>query len=102
VAPETEIEKRLADIWQSVLQRDVISVTANFFEIGGHSLMATKLVTKIRNTFSISFPLSAMFEASSIRSCAVLVENALKEKYAQTLIHGDDKSGASNDEEMII
>ncbi len=102
VAPETEIERRIAGLWQSVLQCDSISVTANFFEMGGHSLMATKLATQIRATFEISLPLTVLFESPSIRSCAHYIEHALKEKYAQKLILNSVANDATQDEELIL
>jgi acyl carrier protein len=102
VHPETEIERRLADMWQAILQCDSISVTANFFEMGGHSLMATRLASQIRESFAIALPLTALFESPSIRSCAQLIEAALKEKYALNLIQSSVFHEAVDDEELIF
>lgn len=102
VAPETEIEQRLADMWQSVLQCESISVTANFFEMGGHSLMATKLATQIRAAFEIALPLTALFESPSIRSCAQYIEGALKDKYAQKLVLNSVRNETEADEQLIL
>jgi len=102
VEPETDIERSLSDMWKSVLQCDAISVTANFFEMGGHSLMATKLATSIRDAFDISLPLTVLFESPSIRQCAHFIEHALKEKYARTMIHGAAYHEMAEDEELTL
>jgi amino acid adenylation domain-containing protein len=102
VAPATEIEQRLAEIWKSVLQCDSVSVTANFFEMGGHSLMAAKLIAKIRAGFGISFPLAQLFESPTIRACALCVENALMDKYAQKLLNNAADRDSTPFEEMTI
>jgi amino acid adenylation domain-containing protein len=101
VEPETELEQRLVEMWKSILRCDSVNVTANFFEMGGHSLMATRLVNQIRAEFAISLPLTALFESPTIRSCAQCIEHALREKYAQSLIqHGIHD--AIEDDELIF
>lgn len=102
IAPETEIEKRLAGLWQTVLQCDSVSVNANFFEVGGHSLMATKLATQIRTAFAISLPLAVLFESPTIRSCAKVIEKSIEEKYAQSLIQKNIDCGAEEGEELFL
>jgi|GEM_PF-1286122 len=102
VEPKSDVEKCLLDIWKSVLQREIISVEDNFFEVGGHSLLATKLLTKIRSSYSISFSLTSLFESPTIRLCALVVENALTEKYAESIF---DRAEIGSDEvgdELII
>ncbi|WP_035089086.1 non-ribosomal peptide synthetase, partial [Aquimarina muelleri] len=53
VAPESEIEVQLVEIWQDLLGLENIGIHDNFFELGGHSLLATRLVSKIRKELSI-------------------------------------------------
>ncbi|QDS96168.1 Linear gramicidin synthase subunit D [Roseimaritima multifibrata] len=52
--PETEAEKRLAAIWQEVLETDQIGRDDNFFDIGGHSLLVMKVIAIVAETTSIS------------------------------------------------
>ena len=101
VLPESEIEQSLLELCQTLLQRQDFGVTCNFFEIGGHSLLAAKLVTKIRATFAIAFPLTALYSSPTIRSCAALVELGLKEKFATSLVLSDHAS-TTFDDEMIL
>jgi acyl carrier protein len=102
VAPATDIERRLTEIWTSLLGCDSVSVTANFFEVGGHSLMAAKLAAMIRASFGIAFPLALLFESPTIRACARCVENCLLDKYAQTLVNDQAGRDASQREEIVI
>lgn len=89
IEPMNDIEQQLLDLWQDLLQNNNISVEDNFFEIGGHSLIATKLTSRVRTHFSVSLPLTALFKSPTIRTCAVLIEQALKEQYSLSLINND-------------
>ena len=72
VAPRTAIEKKLAAIWSEVLglEEDSISIEADFFEIGGHSLKAYTLTSKIHKEFDVRFPLAEIFRTSTIKQLA--------------------------------
>jgi acyl carrier protein len=76
-AAASETEKKLVEIWAEVLKtgRENISVTANFFESGGHSLNATVLVAKIFKQFNIEIPLRQIFDMNTIVRVAERIEN---------------------------
>jgi len=61
VAPRTPMEEKLAAIWESVLGISGIGVYDNFFEMGGHSLMATQLISRVRDAFSVELPVKVFF-----------------------------------------
>jgi amino acid adenylation domain-containing protein len=65
-APSTEMEHKLAAIWQELLGVERISVHDNFFELGGHSLMAMKVVSQIKNKLSLTVPIQSIFQFPSI------------------------------------
>jgi amino acid adenylation domain-containing protein len=67
IAPRNEIEIKLAKIWQEVLRREKIGINDNFFALGGHSLSATQVVSRIRHIFGTEFPLKYLFEFPTIR-----------------------------------
>jgi thioesterase domain-containing protein/acyl carrier protein len=75
VAPRNDTEARVARIWQNLLDRRPISVTANFFEVGGHSLLAAKMLTRIQNTFGKKLPLTMLFEAPTIADLAAVIRD---------------------------
>lgn len=65
-----DIEIRLLNMWQSMLKVPVIAVTDNFFEMGGHSLLAARMLTQIENTFGRRIPLVTLFAAPTIHELA--------------------------------
>ncbi|TNE56377.1 MAG: amino acid adenylation domain-containing protein, partial [Bacteroidetes bacterium] len=67
VAPETNTEQQLAQIWQQLLELEEVSVLDNFFDLGGHSLKAMGLGTQIHKVFGVKIPLNLVFEAPTIR-----------------------------------
>jgi len=74
VAPRTEVEKQLADIWSEFLKFDEMGVHDNFFELGGHSLLATQVVSRIRKTFNCEMLLRSLFESPTIAQLAAHIE----------------------------
>ena len=76
VAPSTEIEEKLVEIWSEVLKIDqeLISVNRSFFELGGHSLKATVLVNKINKELNITIPLKEIFAKPTINQQAEFIE----------------------------
>ncbi len=77
ILPSTSTEEALLEIWTEVLDKLIISVDDNFFEIGGHSLAATKIISRIRNAFDIEFPLKKVFENPNIRELANEIEEII-------------------------
>jgi hypothetical protein len=68
IAPRTEMERTLADIWSQVLRVEKVGVRDNFFELGGHSLLATRVMTRIGSVFELNIPLRVIFEKPTIES----------------------------------
>ncbi|KEO82579.1 non-ribosomal peptide synthetase [Tumebacillus flagellatus] len=73
VAPRTETEQQVADIWAEVFGVERVGIHDDFFLLGGHSLLATKLVARIRQTFQIDLPMRHLFQASTVASLAELI-----------------------------
>jgi acyl carrier protein len=75
-APEGVTEELLAEIWSVLLKHEPVDRHDNFFEVGGHSLLAMQLVSRIRETFSIELPVRELFEHPMLSSLARAVEHA--------------------------
>ncbi len=75
VEPKNSVETALQHIWQDLLHRKQIGVTENFFHLGGHSLMATQLVSRINSVFQVQMPLMVIFEKPTIRSLSEYIES---------------------------
>ena len=76
--PATPTEEMVAAIWQEVLDVERPSVLDSFFEIGGHSLYATQVISRIERAFSIDLPIRAIFESPSIRELSSCIDMTLK------------------------
>ena len=75
VAPETETQKALAEIWQEVLGIEKVGIHDNFFfDLGGHSLKATQVISRIRQAFDIECPLNKIFESSTVESIGKYID----------------------------
>jgi amino acid adenylation domain-containing protein len=72
--PVTDTEWRIAGIWREVLDRPSVGVNANFFDLGGHSLRALRVVLKTRQELGIDVPVTALITANTVRRFAAYVE----------------------------
>jgi amino acid adenylation domain-containing protein len=75
-APETRAERAIAQIWGEVLRRDRIGAGDDFFALGGHSLIATQVVSRIRERLGVEVPLRAVFEFPVLRDLAAHADAA--------------------------
>ncbi|RUS96566.1 hypothetical protein DSM106972_087530 [Dulcicalothrix desertica PCC 7102] len=72
-APRNDIEAALVDIWQSIMNIESIGVKDNFFDLGGHSLIAAQIHATIRKVFFVDVSLREMFAALTIEKTAQLI-----------------------------
>jgi amino acid adenylation domain-containing protein len=76
MAPRNALECQLTEIWEGVLGIQPIGVRDNFFDLGGHSMLAAQLFTKITQVFDQSLPLVTLFQAPTVEQLAnVLCKN---------------------------
>ncbi|HLJ81447.1 MAG TPA: alpha/beta fold hydrolase, partial [Ktedonobacterales bacterium] len=74
VEPRTSVEQQLTGIWEELLGIHPISVRDNFFDMGGHSLLAARLMARIQKAFGINLPLTMLFERATIEDLARTIE----------------------------
>ncbi|MFB7473598.1 amino acid adenylation domain-containing protein [Kitasatospora sp. NPDC056184] len=77
LAPRTEAEELVAEVWQDVLGLDRVGVHDDFFDLGGHSLLATRVVARIRAAADLAVPLRTLFTHRTVAAFADAVEAAL-------------------------
>jgi amino acid adenylation domain-containing protein len=75
VAPRTSAEEVIARIWVQLLGLERVSIHSDFFDLGGHSISATRLVSQMRKAFHVEVPLRAVFETTTIAEQAELAES---------------------------
>jgi amino acid adenylation domain-containing protein len=75
VPPRSEIERTLCETWREVLGIALVGVRNDFLDLGGHSLHAVQIVSRIRSAFGIELTLGRFFAHTTIESIANLIEN---------------------------
>jgi amino acid adenylation domain-containing protein len=73
VGPRDSIEWSIAQIWERLLNIKLVGVRENFFQIGGNSLLAVRLMADLESTFGIKLPLNTLFQGNTIEYLASLV-----------------------------
>ncbi|MFC2146035.1 amino acid adenylation domain-containing protein [Acidobacteriota bacterium] len=86
VAPGSEMEEQLVEIWSEVLGTSAhtpvsIGIDDNFFQLGGHSLKATILISKLHKTLNVKVPLAEIFKKPTIRGLCKYIEAKEKDRY---------------------
>lgn len=92
VTANTEIEKRLENIWLSLLPIDKISIHDNFFNLGGHSLLAVRLAGKINQQFHCEISLKLIFENPTIAGLCKKISFLQRKDSRMLLIPPRDKN----------
>jgi acyl-coenzyme A synthetase/AMP-(fatty) acid ligase/acyl carrier protein len=73
VAPRTPLEEKLAQLWADMLGLDGVGVHDGFLELGGDSLLATQVVSRVLTQFHVRVPLRALFDAPTVADMAALL-----------------------------
>ena len=76
VAPETDTERQIAEIYAGLLGTDEVSVTESFFDLGGNSLAATKLAARAGRALGVDVSVKDVFEAPSVRELIAFVSGS--------------------------
>ena len=72
-ASDNEIEKTIAGIWQEVLGVERVASDDNFFALGGDSLIAIQILSRLRKSFEVDLPVTTLFDAPTVSDLALLV-----------------------------
>ncbi|NEP14132.1 MAG: SDR family NAD(P)-dependent oxidoreductase [Symploca sp. SIO2C1] len=73
IKPRNEVERKIAQIWQEVLEVPQVGIFDNFFDLGGHSLLVARLINKIEQEFGKSLPLSSLFQSPTVEQLATIL-----------------------------
>ena len=80
VAPQNEVEKTIASIWQELLNIKTVGIHDNFFELGGHSLLLLKMLVKLQEFFKKEFSIVEMFRHPTISALAIFLTQKEKKE----------------------
>jgi acyl transferase domain-containing protein len=73
VEPRNELERTLVNLWEDILGLEQVGIYDNFFSIGGDSLLATQLISRVSKTFKVDLPLRAVFESPTAIELSVSI-----------------------------
>ncbi|MBM0275404.1 non-ribosomal peptide synthetase [Micromonospora tarensis] len=76
VAPRTEVERYLAELWEELLGVENVGVNEDFFTLGGHSLLAFRMHSQVKRRYGVSVELAAVLRDPLLSDVAALVERA--------------------------
>jgi amino acid adenylation domain-containing protein len=76
VTPRPGVEQSLAGLWSDLLGLPQIGIHDNFFDLGGHSLLTTQLISRVRELFMVELPLREVFQQPTIAALAIVIEHA--------------------------
>jgi amino acid adenylation domain-containing protein len=76
VPARTPTEKQISAIWAEVMEWERVGIYDDFFELGGNSLLATQIVSRVRAAFGVQVPLGALFEGPTVAQLSAIVEEA--------------------------
>jgi acyl carrier protein len=70
IAPRTDIESRVADVWRAVLQADAVGIDASFFDLGGTSILMTQVQQRLELELRREVPITGLFAHPTVRTLA--------------------------------
>jgi len=80
VAPRDDTEEKIAELWRELLGVAQVGVHDNFLELGGDSLLASRMVTRMREIFQVDLPIRLLFEASTVAELGRALEEIRREE----------------------
>lgn len=86
VAPRDHLELHIADIWSTALGAKKLSIRDNFFDLGGRSLAAMRIVSRINRTYPVDFGLATLFTGNTIERMADLIRHRLSANTSSSLV----------------
>jgi amino acid adenylation domain-containing protein len=80
VAPRNSLEEQVADIWSQVLRVEKVGIHHNFFNLGGHSLLVTQLISRMRDALDVELLIQDVFANPTVAQLSVIVTQKLAEQ----------------------
>jgi thioesterase domain-containing protein/acyl carrier protein len=95
VAPRDTVEMQLAKIWSEVLNVETVGVHDDFFDLGGHSMIATRMMYRIEQVFRRKIPLAALFESPTVEHLGKLLRDQTETQFSSLVqIHAGAETRA--------
>ena len=106
VAPRTPVEEIIAGIFSEVLSVERVGIYDNFFDLGGHSLLVTLVVSRLREAFHVELPFRTVFDSPSVVDLSLAIAQSIMEKengtgIAELLEEAELSFGALSEEDLM-
>jgi len=96
LAPRTPTEAMLARIWAEILGLDHVGIQDNFFDLGGDSLLATQVLSRVRQESQVELPLTLLFtNAFTVADVAEVIDQYVKKQAATSVAEADEETLAA-------
>jgi thioesterase domain-containing protein len=95
VAPRDALELQVADIWATAMGLKNLSIRDSFFDLGGRSLSAMRIVSRINRMYPVDFGLATLFTGNTIERMAELIRNRLSANTSSSLVAMQPKGSAA-------
>jgi amino acid adenylation domain-containing protein len=102
VAPRTQTEERIAQIWKQVMRCEHLGVHDDFFDLGGHSILAMRVVSRICAAFGVRVPLVAMFDLPTVAALARFVDETISPQAILNPALSSSPASLTNESEISI
>jgi acyl transferase domain-containing protein len=101
-APATDLERRIAEVWQATLGFQEIGVHDNFFELGGDSFVAVQVVSRLQDELGVELPVAKLYQGLTVRALASLLARDEKEAAGERAAHlGERRESMSRRRELL-
>jgi amino acid adenylation domain-containing protein len=90
VAARDEMDAALIAIWEAILEKNNIGIEENFFDLGGHSLKATRVISKIRERYGIRIDMQSFFLAPTIENLSNYLRSAISLQNMPEVVAGEE------------
>lgn len=77
VAPATSVHRQLVEIWRELLREARVGIRDSFFDLGGHSMLAVRMLSRVHDTLGVQLPVRTIFQAQTIEALSTHIEAAL-------------------------
>ena len=96
--PGTPVEEIVTGIWAKVLDLDEVGIHDSFLELGGDSLLAAQVVSRVRDALQVDLPLETFFRSATVAELSLaIVESLLRsEEYPEDLLRSDEGQGPND------
>ncbi|MDB9374690.1 non-ribosomal peptide synthetase [Nodularia sphaerocarpa] len=101
IPPSTELEIALAQLWETILNVEVLSIHNNFFELGGNSLSATQIITQMRQTLQLDLPIREFFLKPTLTEQVDLLKHQWKSRKESPVTIQIERIERSNHHELL-